>query len=124
MRFTKSGALSYPFSAESKWLLADRMNLSRRAELLRVKEYVIQDPVKETAQIWLTRRKKLFSELEGLRKWLRYRKLQRFATLESQKAIQRDPFILVSLFHLCFISLSFPFQVRFMSVSVCREIRS
>jgi len=93
LTFSKSGAISYPFSEESKWLMADRMNLAKRSELERVDSYLIRDPNKETARIWLRDRKKLFGELVGLRKWLRLRKLQRFADLESQRRIQSDPFI-------------------------------
>lgn len=100
MSFTRSGALSYPFSREGKWALADRMNLAKRSELPCVDAYVVRDPVKMTARWFVSQHEALFTEnkLKALRKWLRLRKMQRFARLPAIRRIQSDEFIQVLLY--------------------------
>ena len=105
MSWLKSGALSYPFSREGKWVINDRFNLAKRAELEAVDEYIIQDPSKTTAKIYVGNHgsgkgKKLNfddGQMAGIRQWIKFRKLQRFSTMRSQMAIEQHPFIQVLL---------------------------
>ena len=71
--------------------------LAKRAELEEVKEYIIEDPTKVTARFYVESHREAFSDrnLKGLRTWLRLRKLQRFASLDTKRNLQSDPLLQV-----------------------------
>ena len=107
MRFSESGAISYPCTTEGTWVLRDRMMLAKRCELTPVREYLIQAPRIHTAKNYIVEYPKVFGEknLRGLRRWLRIRKLQMFASYETKCSLQQDPVIQVFIYTLTTLCL-------------------